>query len=202
MLLITLLESDVIAFRPCFLHLQCKVFQNPFPEVHLSLQSRSPSSHVSRILSPNSLLPNSLNGMLTHSGFTAKVWTLWKGLDHVEFLISKHFVTAEAFCSNDSMNSLTEFAICSLPNSPGELARRGYLERVQYYVEFTPVHLGQSSIRVNALMTQSSLEACSSRKELPQTHVHLITRSAYSPNLYNLRNPGLLQVLSRGGVVV
>lgn len=131
MLLITLLEPDVIAFRPCFLHLQCQIFRNPFPEVHLSLRSRSPVKPCFPNLSSNSPLPNSLNGMLTHSGFTAKVWTLWKGLDHVEFLISKHFVTAEAFCSNDSMNSLTEFAICSLPNSPGELARRGYLERVR-----------------------------------------------------------------------
>lgn len=131
MLLITLLEPDVIAFRPCFLICSVKFSETHFPRFTFPCGRVPPSSHVSLILSPNSPLPNSLNGMLTHSGFTAKVWTLWKGLDHVEFLISKHFVTAEAFCSNDSMNSLTGFAICSLPNSPGELARRGYLERVR-----------------------------------------------------------------------
>ena len=127
-----------------------------------------------------------------------------QSLDLVERVGPCGIPNLQAFCDFRSIlfERFCEFATCSLPNSPGELDRRGYLERVQYYVEFTPVHLGQSSIRVNALMTQSSVEAYSSRKELPQTHVHLITRPAYSPNLYNPRNSGILQVLSRGSVVV
>lgn len=131
MLLITLLEPDVIAFRPCFLHLQCQVFRNPFPEVHLSLRSRSPVKPCF----PNPLPELTFTQLSEWNAHT--LWIYCKSLDLVERVgpcgipISKHFVTAEAFCSNDSMNSLTEFAICSLPNSPGELARRGYLERVR-----------------------------------------------------------------------